>query len=70
MKALNTLQLAWLKSEGVTATNLNDAWRQFLLLRGLDFKSINDTKFKWLRGLGYKGAITDMINEYYKDNVI
>ena len=65
--SLNEMELEWLKDNGATAVSLMDCWKEFLELRGYIYGTYNDALFKYLEGLGYAGALNDMLNSFYSD---
>jgi hypothetical protein len=65
--SLNNMELEWLQDNGATANSLMDCWKQFLELQGYAYGTYNDALFGYLEGLGYTGALNDMLNDYYAD---
>ena len=65
LASLNEMELEWLKDNGATADSLMDCRKQFLELQGYAYGTYNDSFFNYLRGLGYTGALNDMLNNYY-----
>ena len=57
---LNDLELEWLRKQGATSPELNDAWDEFLELAG-PF----DSKSAWLSSLGYEGQVNDQMLAYW-----
>ncbi len=65
--SLNDMELEWLQSNGATAESLMDCWRQYLTIKGYPYGTYNDSLFSYLEGLGYTGALNDMLNDFYAD---
>ena len=66
--SLNDMELEWLQDNGATANSLMDCWKQFLELQGYPYGTYNDSLFAYLEGLGYTGALNDMLNDFYGDS--
>jgi len=62
---LNDMELEWLHDNGATSESLMDCWKQYLELQGYNYGTYNDALFAYLEGLGYTGALNDMLNDYY-----
>ena len=62
---VNDMELEWLQDNGATANSLMDSWKQFLELQGYPYGTYNDSLFAYLEGLGYTGALNDMLNSFY-----
>lgn len=62
---LNSLLLAYYQAGGATAAQINDAEYQFLLARGVPAEALNDMWFRFLTGLGYTGALSDMQHQFW-----
>jgi len=61
-------ELLWLQSIIVAtpkATNLNDAWNQYLIEQGFTKPGTNDKQFAWLGSLGYTGSFMDRWQAYW-----
>ena len=56
---INQLELEWLKLQGATSEDVNDAWQEFLFIGGFESKT------EWLSSLGHTGQLNDQLYEFY-----
>lgn len=57
--------LSYYQTNGATSDCLQDAEREFLLAQGADPAHNQDMWFELLRTVGYTGAFSDMMHEFW-----
>ena len=63
--SVDDMLLQWLRDNGATSGNINDAWREFLAEQGFDSGNYTDDLYAYLGSLGYTGALTDRIYQWW-----
>ena len=59
------LLLAHLQTNGATADNLPEAWREVLDLKGFTTGNFNTDLFAFLGGRGHTGALADRLTQWW-----
>ena len=62
---VNDLLLEYYQLNGATSENVNDAAAEFLIVNGAAPGHINDMWYSVLSSIGYEGALSDMLHEFW-----
>jgi len=65
MSSLNERKLTFLKANGATSDNLNDAAYEYLVAQGQARRNVNDMWFSHLRGFALTGTVEDMQQKFW-----
>jgi hypothetical protein len=66
---INKMELAWLRANGATSSNLNLAWTQMLTAKGFT-GGRNTAMYAWLAAKGLAGSLNAKLNAFWASGAL